>query len=460
MNTKVDLRFDKIVTDYVNNHRYLPREWLANEVIRSLKTSQFVLLTAEPGFGKTAFMAQLADENPGWLRYFVQNDSLHKQANKSARQFLIDIGFQLASMHPKLMPQDKISVEIEQQIDNLNRGSDVLGLSVGTLRQSPFYSQMVIKIQQEAETEDGRMRAIHIDNIINDPKLLPLADLQELSLFGPAREFASQNDAELVILIDGLHEWLDSDAEGDILHWLTNHTGDLPNNVRFVLATRPPDDRWQTFMQRKQASLQHLSFDRNQQGSEKPPFHDQLDADVRIYAKQLWQDELYQPYLSELQVRQNSWVDTAVSVADGNLGYLDMLARTIDQAIAEQQTKSILAFLSLRETPDALITLFNYFFSQIKEATNKERIEIEDETGTVSYLSVWPTVYEPLLTVLATANEPLTFAQLHQQSKMQAGSEFTAAALDQLTPFLDHLNERYKLYHPALKDYLAQQMQA
>lgn len=453
MKTEDDLRFNKAIDDYVNNHRFLPRQWLVEKVVAELKTCRFLLLTAEPGFGKTIFMAHLANENPSWLRYFVQMKSLREPSNMSARQFLIDIGFQLATMHPDLMQQNKITIEIEQHVGNLNTGSDILGLSVGTLRKSPFYSQMVTRIQQETGTESGRVRAIDIDKVINDPETLPLADLQELALFGPARQY----DGELIFLLDGLHEWLDVDSEEDILHWLTNHTGNIPDNVRFVLTTRPPDDRWLTFMRRHQTSLRHLSFERDDQLGKKPLFHNQLDRDVRQYAERLWQDETYQPYLSKLKMGQDVWVKTAVFQADGNLGYLDMVARSVDQAIARQEEEFVLKLLLLEETPAPIKTLFADFFTQIKDTTANERIEVEDDAGNVSYVEVWPALYEPLLRVLAAANRSLTFAQLHQQSKIQAGSEHTAAALDRLTPLLDQLDGRYKLYHPALKEYVLTQ---
>ena len=456
METETDLRFNAVVDGYVNNPRFLPRQWLVEEVMAALKTVRFLLLTAEPGFGKSTFMAQLAKENPRWLRYFVQMKSLGKQTNVSARQFLIDIGFQLARFHPTLMQQNKITLDVEQHINSISAGSDVLGISVGTLRQSPFYTQMVIKIKQNIETEGGRLRALHIDNVINDAELLPLADLQELALFGPACQYEGQ----LVFLIDGLHEWLDVDSELDILHWLTNHTGDLPDNVRFVLATRPPDDRWQTFIRRQQASLRHLRFERDEERERdnerdgKPSINDMLKTDIRQYAEQFWRDDAVQPYLPKLTMKQGEWVDTAVSLADGNLGYLDMLARTVDQAIAEKQTDFVYQLLSLHETPAALNALFADFFKQIKDNTINERIEVEDERRNISYLNIWPALYEPLLRVLAAATVPLTFSQLHQQSNIQAGSEHTAAALDLLTPFLDQPDERYQLYHPSLRGYL------
>lgn len=54
-----DLFFEPIVEGYLSNLRFVRRDWLAEEITHRLNmdSSRFVLLTAEPGFGKSAFMA-------------------------------------------------------------------------------------------------------------------------------------------------------------------------------------------------------------------------------------------------------------------------------------------------------------------------------------------------------------------------------------------------------------------
>jgi hypothetical protein len=54
----------------------LQRDWLAQALDAKLHEpgKRFVLLTAEPGAGKSAFMAQLAHDHPDWLRYFIRRD--------------------------------------------------------------------------------------------------------------------------------------------------------------------------------------------------------------------------------------------------------------------------------------------------------------------------------------------------------------------------------------------------
>ncbi|MGW8318364.1 MAG: hypothetical protein ACWGPS_03895, partial [Candidatus Promineifilaceae bacterium] len=57
-----DLFFRQTVDGYVDNPRFFRRDWLAAEVDDRLREADchFILLTAEPGAGKSAFVAQLA----------------------------------------------------------------------------------------------------------------------------------------------------------------------------------------------------------------------------------------------------------------------------------------------------------------------------------------------------------------------------------------------------------------
>src|SRR5687768_17287198 len=84
------LFFEDVLALYLKNPRFVPRPWLASEVVSHLAdaSTPLVLLTAEPGFGKTAFMAQLAEDHPKWLRYFLRRDQREVLADVGARSFL------------------------------------------------------------------------------------------------------------------------------------------------------------------------------------------------------------------------------------------------------------------------------------------------------------------------------------------------------------------------------------
>lgn len=77
-----DLVFQSIVDSYITDPRFLRRESLAAEVTARLAAPdcRFVLLTAEPGFGKSVFMAQLAADHPDWPRYLTRVTSAGRWA--------------------------------------------------------------------------------------------------------------------------------------------------------------------------------------------------------------------------------------------------------------------------------------------------------------------------------------------------------------------------------------------
>ena len=72
-----DLFYDELVQSYVQkNPRFIERLWLADRIEEALAdpACRFLLLTAEPGVGKTTLMAWLAQKHPTWPRYFIRLD--------------------------------------------------------------------------------------------------------------------------------------------------------------------------------------------------------------------------------------------------------------------------------------------------------------------------------------------------------------------------------------------------
>ena len=147
----VDVFFDGLTRRYVDeNPRFLRRDWLAARLTNALSddTHRFVLLVGEPGAGKSVFMAQLARDNPQWLRYFIRHDQQRTAAGASARSFLLHVGFQLACLHPELFAQNEVRLSVEQRIGDAAAGSEVVGAEVRRLVASPFYSK-VVEIDQQ-----------------------------------------------------------------------------------------------------------------------------------------------------------------------------------------------------------------------------------------------------------------------------------------------------------------------
>jgi hypothetical protein len=109
-----DLFFQSIVESYIGGpkqHRFIRRAWLAEDLEKQLQKPgcRFVLVSAEPGAGKSKFMAQLATDNPDWLRYFIRRDQRSAMADVSDKSLLLRIGFQLATLHPELFSSEAAS---------------------------------------------------------------------------------------------------------------------------------------------------------------------------------------------------------------------------------------------------------------------------------------------------------------------------------------------------------------
>jgi hypothetical protein len=189
-----DLFFEPIVDGYLANPRFVRRDWLAEEIDHRLSTdrSRFVLLTAEPGFGKSAFMAQLAADHPDWLRYFIRRDQRTPLSDVGARSFLLRIGFQLAALYPELFTTDAIRLTVEQRVGAVKDGGSVVGAEIGKILASPFHS-IVAQIQQQIEQVEGSVVGLRIAEMVIEPRLLELADLQYLApIAGEQRQLIQQ----------------------------------------------------------------------------------------------------------------------------------------------------------------------------------------------------------------------------------------------------------------------------
>ena len=109
--------FYKSLIDSYIDMRFVKRFWLMREVEKALEQPdcRFVLLTAAPGAGKTAFMAWLAQHN-NWLRYFIRRDSQKPLDSGEARAFIFTIGYQMANLYPKLFLSQGLLVAVRQRI--------------------------------------------------------------------------------------------------------------------------------------------------------------------------------------------------------------------------------------------------------------------------------------------------------------------------------------------------------
>jgi hypothetical protein len=439
-----ELFFDAFVRGYVEeNPRFLRRDWLAQALDAKLAEADrhFVLLTAEPGAGKSAFMAQLAYDHPEWPRYFIRRDQHRTLADVSDKSFLLRIGYQLAALYPQLFTQEQLLLSVVQHIGEVSEQAKAVGIEIKRLIASPF-CQKLIEIEQQARAVRGKVVGLQVEELVVESHLLAAKDLLYLALIYPARALQRADPSKkIVILVDALDEIRYHSTPEHILAWFTN-CPNLPQNIRFVLSSRSLDEALTLFCAKQSHRLRQLTI------AEADPL---VKQDVDLFVKNLVAESALAQALQKAEGGAESFGKRAAEKANGNLGYLDALARGIDQAFAGKDPRTLDVLLSLTELPADLGALYDFFLSQIKAAVAHEYVQIENsKTGKIIDKHIWPTVYHPVLGVLAVAMEPLDLELILQLGGIRADPVWVNGALDRLMQFLDVSGDRYRLYHPTL----------
>lgn len=436
-----------VVDSYINNPRFLTRAWLASEVEKCLQgiNRHFLLITGEPGIGKSGLIAQLAHSHPNWLTYFIRRDQRTPLGDVDAKSFLLHIGYQLAALYPKLFEPEAVKVVVEQRIGTVDESGEVVAIEVKKMLASPFHRK-VVQIRQQIERNKGNVTGLRIGELIIDPRLLSLDNLQNMALFNPAKVMLDKYPNEkIVILVDALDELRYHNINHTLLDWLTN-CPQLPSNVHFVLTSRPPDDALRTFCERQELHLQEFII-----GSEDA----RMQTDLQTYVEQIVAEKDIVSILEETEQGIEGFTMNAVAKADGNIGYLDALARGIDHALYGKDIKALRELLTLQELPDHIEELYSFFLRQIKAAVDKQCVKVEDLKSVNIYDNpAWPAVYKPILSVLAVALEPLTLSQISTLGGIKADWDYFIEAMNKLSQFLEIIDNHYRLYHETVSAFL------
>lgn len=457
-----DLFSRAVVESYVNNPRFVRRDWLAAEVgaLMEKTTCRFVLLMARPGAGKSTFIAQLAHDHPRRPIYFIRRDQRSPLRDASAASFLMHTGFQLAMLYPELFAAGQVKMAVEQEAVEVGATGEMVGVKVERMLASPFY-QSVLEVRQKVGLNRGRVTGLHVREYVSDPRLLSLSDLQEMALVYPARALlAARPDERIVILVDALDEVRYQAEEGGLhaapgegreparrtlLDWLAS-APELPPNVRFVLTSRPHDSLLDNFTDKQRLSLESFAIS---------PEDDRVRAELRGYVGGIVACGEVAAALSRWRRDGGDFAAEALSKADGNIGYLDALARGIDNALQHGDENALGELLTLRGLPEDLEGLYAFFLRQIKTKVQGRSVTVEDPaSGATHYLPAWPAVYRKALGALAVAFEPLTHLQIRELSGIVADLSYVADAIDWLSQFMEVVGGRFRLYHATLPEFL------
>lgn len=406
---------------------------------------RFLLLTGEPGSGKSAFIAQLASRHPGWAVFYIRRDQRTALGEFGARAFLLRIGLQLKHLYPELFEVENVRLSIQQRIGTVADGGEAVGAEIEKFLASPFYRPEV-EILQEVERLDGQAAGARIGVVVSNPWLLEVDDLQNLALLDPARRLAEIRPGErITVLVDALDELHYHPGESTLLDWLTGCS--LPENVRIVLTSRPPERALVTFMEQQRPALQGLAIEAGDT---------RVQADLRRYAESLAGEAGMPAALQGAQMSREDFVEEAVQRADGNLGYLDALGRVLDQTMAlPDGARALPEFLALRRLPADIQELYAFFLHRLKNGPGSKDVKVRDPlSGRSGLVEAWAEVFSPLLGLLAVAAEPLTLDQLWILTGTLADRAYVEQAASWLGEFMDRLDGRYRLYHSTLAEFL------
>jgi HEAT repeat protein len=440
------LFYEQLIRSYVVAPYFVERPDLMRDVETKLKekSCRFLLITGEPGTGKTAFMAWLAHRNPDWARYFIRRDQISPLGPAGARSLLMTAGFQLAARYPSAFSQDEVEISIRQRLTKEGKGS-LIGAEIGRLISSPF-RRVALDIIQEVEQTQGLVLGLRVHEWITDPRLIPYDDLQHMALYDPADALARTRPQErAVILIDALDEQWGGAHEGSIVQWLEN-APELPGNVRIVLASRPVDAALAPFRARQQPWLCELTIS---------PDAESVRRDVRRMAERFAEQDYIVDALLDHDLESDAFVEAVVGKAMGNFQYLNAVLREIDRSLKAGDTALVGRLLRAEEMPETLEELYAYFLRLIRSQLEGSGVPISPAVSEdIQFLPAWQGLYQPMLGILSVGKSGLTLEQIRELGQIPVLYHWLSGARERMIQFLDPEDEQLRLYHSTFPEFL------
>ncbi|MEV0113517.1 hypothetical protein AB0H77_09750 [Streptomyces sp. NPDC050844] len=422
---------------------FVERQWLYDEIERALESErgQYVLVTGEPGAGKTSLLAGMAKARPERLRYFFRRDSRTALTGGDIQSFLLAIGHQLARVHPDLFEPERLAVAVQQHIDSVEAEGRVVGIRIEDLKVSPFHRTATLEVEQRIGAVEGTAVGVEIGTAHLEPRLLDPDNLAHLALIGPAQVLAAQDpDARIVILLDALDEIADDDTtepRKGLLRWLAR-SPELPANVKVVMTSRPHSGL-RLFRSAREERLTDVVIDA---GSP------QVVGDLHTYAQWVLETDAV---IAAERARGNLPGSTkryAVRRAAGNFLYLATYARALNEAAAGRDEELVDRLLVFNGVPGRLTGLYGFFVELVREElTPRQRGRTGEPGG-------WEGVGLPIIGTLTVAREALTEGQLSALSGTPVREAPAQQVLGSLRWLLDRRSDRIAFFHTSIGEFL------
>jgi hypothetical protein len=224
---------------------FVGREWLVAEAARfrdDPKRRQ-LLIVGEPGSGKSAFVAYLA-ETWNAPRHFVRADHVGGVIGQSVRAAFIGLGAQLFQKYGAGI-FDHAAPGVTRVTAGLTRDkAEIVGRLVDELHTLPFLPLHDRDVQVSVVAANGQSRVVgeHIRRLVDISYALDEATLLHAALLAPLHQLSAlYPDETAVVLIDALDE-AKRGAEVRIQDVIPRAgDADFPSNLRLLMTSRRGD---------------------------------------------------------------------------------------------------------------------------------------------------------------------------------------------------------------------------
>lgn len=182
-----------------------------------------------------------------------------------------------------------------------------------------------------------------------------------------------------------------------------------------------------------------------------------VDEDVRRYVAQRLGNPGVQAAVTGSETDAIAFAERCVGAAHGNFLYATALLDTLELALERGQDAQVNEILALQALPNELDDLYAYLLDSIRRGLADTIVE-RPGRGLLDApirVSAWSGVYQPLLSILSVAREPLTRRQIARYVGTEENDRHVIEALARMRAILVLLEGRYALYHTTLAEFVS-----
>jgi hypothetical protein len=387
------------------------RKWVVDEVVAwlSREHQRFLLITGEPGSGKSAIAAWLAgtgSPSPG------TGPNLERIRDSWSAVHFCVAEDKKGSLDPVAFTQSVVRQLADRYTEFATAALDKYGAT--------------FRVEQHAKENRGTMVAVHINTLILGG--VNAQGVYNRALREPLDEWLSNNpNQRLLILVDALDEALTFGQPGIVT--LLAGSNDLPPGVRFLLTSRNDPlvtDQFATALANGTAHRLDLSSE---------ALAGKNNQDIRTYVARRIEEEHLGAHVETVGERANV-VRDLVSQAAGNFLYIKFLLDEVSKGRPLAELASL---------PKGLYVLYRTYLDR----TMPEMLAAGSRAN-------WDSRYRPLLGNLSVAIPAAPSSLLPGWLDLSAGTVATLlGSVIQMVERGPDPELSYRLYHRSVNEFLA-----